>query len=328
MKTPVAKRSPRLSRRFERPTVSGLPLPAIEIKSILVPLDFSQGSLEALNYALPIAKKFGAAIHLVHVTEPDEAFEVSGASHLMLETARSIEFLGERLPETHRKHLSAFGPENCHVRAGRPYQKICGLARKIDADLIVLGTRGYTGVKRILLGSTAERVVRFASRPVLVVRRRGRKQPKEFILHKILAPIDFSQCSMSGAMYAALFAKTFDAKLLFLHVFSGVMPTETGKVSKPLKKNDAIDLENARLDMEAFTQLDFLRDVNCTTEIRAGYAVDEICCEAAKSDVDLVVIATHGRSGFNRMLLGNTAEHVVRYAECPVMAVPSLPPSL
>jgi nucleotide-binding universal stress UspA family protein len=128
---------------------------------------------------------------------------------------------------------------------------------------------------------------------------------------------------MFGAMYAAFFAKTFNAKLLFLHVFAGVMPVTTGKASKA--KNDAIDLENARLDMEAFTRLDFLRKVGCATEIRAGYAVDEICREAPKSKADLVVIATHGRSGFNRMFLGSVAEHVLRYAECPVLVVPSHP---
>jgi hypothetical protein len=77
--------------------------------------------------------------------------------------------------------------------------------------------------------------------------------------------------------------RSFDAKLFLLHVFAGVMPARTAKASKALKENDAIDLENARLDMEAFTQLDFLRKVKCATEIRAGYAVDEICREAGKS---------------------------------------------
>jgi nucleotide-binding universal stress UspA family protein len=279
--------------------------------------------MEALDYALPLAKKFSATVHLVHVTRPDEASEVPGAGHLMRETAASLELLRGQLSETHRKRLSPFWPENSHVRTGQPFQEICQLAREIHAGLIVIGTRGQSGLKRILLGSTAERVVRFATCPVLVVRRRGRKQPKEFGLHKLLAPIDFSQCSMSGAIYAALFAKTFDAKLSLLHVLAGVMATSTEKACEPLKKKDAIDLENARLDMEAFTQLDFLGNVNFETEIRTGYAVDEICRDADESDVDLVVIATHGRTGFNRMLLGSVAEHVVRYAECPVMVVPS-----
>jgi nucleotide-binding universal stress UspA family protein len=151
-----------------------------------------------------------------------------------------------------------------------------------------------------------------------------RKQEKEFMLRKILAPVDFSECSMFGPLYAAFFAKTFDAKLLLLHVFAGVMPPVSAKASKA--KRDAIDLENARLDMEAFTELDFLREGKPATKIRAGYAVDEICREARESDADLVVNATHGRTGFNRMFLGSVAEHVVRYAECPVLVVPSHPP--
>ena len=103
---------------------------------------------------------------------------------LCAKRGKSIEFLRERLSETHKEHLSAFWPENCHVRTGQPFQEICHLAREINAGLIVIGTRGQTGLQRILLGSTAERVVRFASRPVLVVRRR--KEPKEFTLRNIL----------------------------------------------------------------------------------------------------------------------------------------------
>jgi nucleotide-binding universal stress UspA family protein len=310
-------------RRFEPETVSEFPGPEIEIKSILVPLDFSRASMEALNYAVPLAKKLAAEVHLVHVKQDDEASEVVGAGHLMRETANSIEFLREELLE-HGKQVAGFWPEGCHVRSGQPYQEICTLAHEIDADLIVLGTRGHTGLKRILLGSTAERVVRFSARPVLVVRRRRSNKRKRFAIRKILAPVDFSRCSMAGAMYAALLAKTFDAKLSILHVFAGEIRPATDKAhQKSLKNNDAIDLENARLDMEAFTQLDFLHDVKRETEICAGNAVDEICRRAGESDVDLVVIATHGRTGFDRMLLGSVAEHVVRCAECPVMVVPS-----
>ncbi len=328
MKAPAKARSGGLSRRFERAGRGALPASAIQIKTILVPLDFSPTSIEALSYAVPLAKKFGAALHLAHVSDKKEASEVFRPDELTCETVEWIQFLRDRLLLIHQKHFPPFWPKNDHVRAGEPYEQICNLARELDAGLIVIGTRGQTGLQRILLGSTAERVVRFAPCPVLVVRQRERKQPKEFILRNILAPIDFSQCSMSGAMYAACFAKTFDARLLLLHVFSGVMPRLTGKTSKSLKKNDdAIDLENARLDMEAFTQLDFLRKVKRATEVRAGYAVDEICREAAKSKADLVVIATHGRSRFNRMFLGSVAEHVLRYSKCPVMVVPSHPPA-
>jgi nucleotide-binding universal stress UspA family protein len=320
MKTPAKEDSLSSLHRFEARTLSGLPLPAVEIKTILVPLDFSPTSIEALTYAIPLAKKLNAAVHLVHVTYKEEASEVFRPDELTSDTVQWIEFSRDRLSLVHQRHFPPSWPKNDHVRAGEPYEQICELAREIDADLIVIGTRGQTGFSRILLGSTAERVVRFAACPVLVVRRSSNEETKEFTFHNILAPVDFSECSIFGALYAAFFAKTFDARLLFLHVFAGVLREVAGKPRQA--KDDAIDLENARLDMEAFTQLDFLRKVKCATEIRAGYAVDEICREAAKSKSDLVVIATHGRSGFNRMFLGSVAEHVVRYAECPVLVVP------
>jgi nucleotide-binding universal stress UspA family protein len=298
----------------------------MKIETILVPLDFSELSLQALRYATVIAKKFGAAVHLVHVSDDEEkAPEMSSAGHSRRQTASSMESLRDELLG-HGKQVDGFWPEECHVRTGQPYQEICTLAHEIDASLIVLGTRGHTGLKRILLGSTAERVARFATCPVLVVRRPRSGKRKRFVLQKILAPIDFSRCSMAGAMCAALFAKTFDAKLSLLHVFAGEMPPVSGKTSKnALNKIDAIDLENARLDMEAFTQLDFLRDVKPETEICAGDAADEICRTAGDSATDLVVISTHGRTGLNRVLLGRVAEHVLRHAECPVLVAPSHP---
>lgn len=289
----------------------------IRIKTILVPLDFSRASMEALNYAVALARKFAAAVHLLHVTAPDEA-AMPGTAHLMRQTAESLAFAQEKLTKTHEKHLFPFWPENTHVRTGQPFIEICHQAREIDADLIVLATRGRSGLKRILLGSTAERVVRFAPCPVLVVRRRKRAQLR---VRKILAPTDFSQCAIAGVMSAALWAKTFDAKLRLLHVALPQAPVFLDRVSVSLPAQSVTRVANARLDMEASTKLDFLEGVKCETEIRTGYAADEICRET--DNVDLVVISTHGRTGMKHALLGSVAEQVVRYAKCPVMVVPS-----
>src|SRR6266496_1944519 len=147
----------------------------LKIERILVSLDFSPASMEALDYAVSVAKQFHAAIHLIHVHPPDEASSVPGAGHLLLQSAEAIERLNEELAGIHRKHALTFCPENCHVRDGRPYQEIIGLSREIDADLIVLSTRGHSGLKHLLLGSTAERVVRGAPCPVLVARKRKRR---------------------------------------------------------------------------------------------------------------------------------------------------------
>ena len=97
----------------------------LKIETILVPLDFSPASVEALDYAVWLAKQFRAAIHLVHVYPPDEASSVPGAGHLLLQSAEAIERLNEELTGIHRKHVPTFRPENCYIRGGRPYRGDC-----------------------------------------------------------------------------------------------------------------------------------------------------------------------------------------------------------
>ena len=106
------------------PEISANPL-EFKIERILVPLDFSPASVEALDYAVSMAKQFHAAIHLVHVYPPDEASSVPGAGHLLLQSAEAIERLNEELTGIHRKHVPTFRPENCHIRAGRPVRADC-----------------------------------------------------------------------------------------------------------------------------------------------------------------------------------------------------------
>lgn len=332
MKTPTEERRAGSSPRDERAVRSVPSLPTIEIKTVLVPLDFSPAAMEMLGYAASLAKRFRAALHLIHVYPPDEAAVVPGAGDIIRQTAEEL-FRDQLLP-SHREQVGAFGPHNCHVSSGAAYQEICELAREIKADLIVLATRGHTGLKRVLLGSTAERVVRLAPCPVLVVRqkkqksraatRRGARQ-SEFNVRKILVPVDFSQCSLAGAMHAALLAKTLEATVCFIHVLYPPSTVFVDQVIGEISQRDELERADARFNMEAFMKLDFLRGIKSESEIRVGYPIDEICAESSRPDIDWVVTSTHGRTGFNRMLLGSVAEHVVRYAACPVMVVPSHP---
>ena len=298
----------------------------IQIKTILVPIDFSPASMEMLGYAAALAKRFEAAVHLIHVYPPDEAALVPGAGDLMRQSAE--ELFRDQLSPSRREQVGSFWPQNCHVRSGGAYQEICELAREIKADLIVIATRGHTGLKRVLLGSTAERVVRVAPCPALIVRQKKQRsragaRQAEFNVRKILAPVDFSQCSMAGAMYAAQLAKALDATVCFIHVLYPPGPVLVDRVTGEISRRDELERADARLNMEAFMKLDFLRGIKSESEIRTGYPIDEICAESSRPDIDLVVTSTHGRTGFEHMLLGSVAEHVVRYAECPVMVVRS-----
>jgi nucleotide-binding universal stress UspA family protein len=298
-----------------------------KIGKILVPLDFSPASLKALDYAVSMAKQFHAAIHLVHVYPPDEAASAPGAGHLLLQSAEAIERLNEELTGIHRKHVSTFRPENCHIRAGRPYEQIINLARGVDADLIALSTRGHSGLKHLLLGSTAERVVRGAPCPVLVVRKRKQRAKTRgdaFAIRTILVPTDFSQCSLAGTEYAAFLAKNLHATLRLFHAMypytNYVFVDRAGVRVSGLA--EAME-ETARQEMDALKQMDFLRGLFVQTKVLPGLAVDEICAAAGDPDVDLIVTSTHGRTGLKHALIGSVAEQVVRYAERPVLVVPS-----
>jgi nucleotide-binding universal stress UspA family protein len=312
-------------------SIEGIGKHVIKIETLLVPIDFSPASMQMLNYAAAFARRFNANVHLVHVYPHDESALVPGAGDLTRQTAE--ELFNDQLLPVHRKQVRSFLPQNYHVRSGIAYQEICELAREIQADLILLATRGHTGLKRVLLGSTAERVVRMAPCAVLVIRPKKQKsravsrptkgKPAEFDVRKILVPVDVSQCSLAGAMHAALFAKTLDASVCFIHVIYPPGPMLAGRVTGEISRRTELERADARLNMEAFMKLDFLSGVRCESEIRTGYPIDEICSESSRPDIDLVISSTHGRTGFDHILLGSVAEHLVRYAECPVMIVPS-----
>jgi len=144
----------------------------VSFKQILVPIDFSDCSLRALDYALTLALPFGAKITLLHVVEP----AVSQQSYLgvtppLEETYQSLVEAGrERLVALSRKRIGNRLRAETLVRIGRAHSEIPDTAKALSADLIVMGTHGYTGLKHLLLGSTTERVVRHAACPVLTIR--------------------------------------------------------------------------------------------------------------------------------------------------------------
>ena len=157
---------------MESSTVTA-PLPAaIHLKRILVPIDFSAPSQQALRYALRFAKEFHAEVTLLHVVEKTAIG--SGFADLPSTFAYSDEELSIA-----KKNLGALSTSSqvaglptigSTVRTGLPPHEIVEAAKELDTDLIVIATHGYTGWKHFCIGSTAERVVRAAPCPVFVVR--------------------------------------------------------------------------------------------------------------------------------------------------------------
>lgn len=138
------------------------------ISSMLVPIDFSGPSLKALEKALGLAEEFGAKVTLLHVIETVSVPEFATYPNLPTNdqvAAAKVELAA--LAKDHGCDEATVG--GVKVRTGVPFREITNAARALRADMIVIATHGYTGFKHVLLGSTAERVVRYADCPVLVV---------------------------------------------------------------------------------------------------------------------------------------------------------------
>jgi universal stress protein A len=145
------------------------PAPLItHLKKILVPLDFSETSLKALRYAVPFALQFGAKITLVHIVRPP----LYNSEGLYPEpfAPENLVAMKEDLLGIRNAKIPADVPVEIIVRYGHAFEDILAIAREIRSDLIIATTHGYTGIRHLLLGSTAENVVRRAPCPVLVVR--------------------------------------------------------------------------------------------------------------------------------------------------------------
>ncbi len=133
-----------------------------------------------------------------------------------------------------------------------------------------------------------------------------------FTLNKILVPVDFSVCSKKALYYAAPFARQFGAELTLIFVFKSYPPL--------------LDLADIEPTEEAKAELEDLRKSIChivRTEavLRHGEPYREIIRAASELEIDLIILSTHGRSGMARVLLGSTAEKVMRHARCPVLVV-------
>jgi universal stress protein A len=143
------------------------------IQSILVPIDFSAPSKSALAYAVPLAEQLGAKITLINVVEPVATPDFATSFPLVMENSAILEESRHELERVVNK--AGISPKligQSLVRCGRSYHEIADAAHTLKVDLIIMATHGYTGLKHALLGSTAERVVRHAPCPVLVVRDR------------------------------------------------------------------------------------------------------------------------------------------------------------
>jgi len=303
----------------------------LNIQNIIVPIDFSKMSMQAIQIAKQLARRFDGSIHLAHVRHLNYATDfVAPAPPIVPFSPMNYE---QNAEQTALKELKRMATEcgvssaNCDVLGGAPpFDEICRLAQTIQADLVVMPTHGRTGLKHVFLGSTAERIVQHSSCPVLVTRGNvfQANNSSRFRIKTILVPVDFSNCSREGLLYAIRFAHEFSAKIILLHA------TYLGYIysSEDTALYDIPGLKKAARKKAERRMRELVRSVNFAgvkfeTVFTEGSPVFDICAYAKDHDVDLIITSTHGLTGFTHVLIGSIAEHVVRHAPCSVLVVPS-----
>ena len=305
----------------------------LNVQNIVVPIDFSKMSVQAIHVAKRLARRFSASIHLAHVRH------LNYAADLMTPVPPMVPFAFT--PYEHDaarsvlKELEEVASEcgvssaSCDVLSGAPpFDEICRLGQTIPADLIVMPTHGRTGLKHVFLGSTAERIVQHSSCPVLVTRRNALQanNGSRFRIKTILVPVDFSSCSREGLEYAIALANEFGAKIILLHAtYLGYIYSSEGTAIYDLPALQKAARKTAEHKMRELVRSVNFGAVKLETAFTDGSPVIDICAFAKNHDVDLIITSTHGFTGFTHVLIGSIAEQVVRHAACSVLVVPSHP---
>lgn len=290
------------------------------IRNVLAATDFSEAADASLPWAAHVARTHGARLHVVHVLSPPMPVADFAAPPLTVDQELRAA-AAQRMDELLAGEVLAGLDARSVLRDGTPSQAVLDVAGEVAADLLVVGTRGLTGFRHLLLGSTAERIVQRAKAPVLSVHP-GDPRP-EHAMRTVLVPTDFSE-DAEAALAAAtrcLALTEEGTRVILLHVFH--IPAEYrsyGMASGYARLGDEmITAVRGRLEELA----DPLRATGTTVEVECAQGIppEVIVRVATEREVDLVAMGTHGRAGVAHLLLGSTAERVVQHAGCPVLTV-------
>lgn len=293
---------------------------------IVVPLDMSDASEAAIPLAREVARNRGLPVTLLSVVELP---------------ADLASFLGERsgydeilaLQESCRLYLLEMSEQfegievNQVVLRGNPASQIVRYVDDLEDPLVVMSSHGHTGFRRLVVGSVLMRVVQAVDCPVLVARLGASDRAEGFSgqVRRILVPLDGSEFA-EHALHAAtrLIEGVNDAELHLIRIpemvnFGGAVDMTGGY--------EAIELYMDATRREAEEYLERMandlseRGMKTTWEVRDGLTSDAISEAASEWNADIIAIATHGRTGFRRFVMGSVAERVLRESPVPVLMV-------
>jgi len=263
------------------------------IKKILVSLDGSPASESVFPAIMPFVRAYAPEVAVLYVFEDPEASYMPPAR------------IAKACSALRRTNVNAY----LELRDGVPAEEIVRAAREKKADLIALSTHGRSGAFRLVAGSVAEEVLRRADVPVLVTR------PSTVIQEsrRIVVALDGSDRSEAILPDVERLARKLDAEVHVIRVVQLVIAAGMGEVPVALPPEDPMPyLKGVVRRLEA-------AGLRATAVALEGGAADAILRYVEEASASLLCMATHGRSGLTRLMLGSVAEEVLRKAPCPVL---------
>jgi len=298
----------------------------LQLRKILVPHDFSDFSEQAVRYALALAATCDAELHLVFA---EVLYGEDAPTPERSEATSFAEALRDRLGLSFDADRGVAHYEGHDIRIVRnimrdvaPAPAIVNYAGEHDIDLIVMGTHGRRGLRRLLLGSVAHEVLRMAPCSVLTVRKGEAESKRPHTVESILVPIDFSKYSREALRHAKEIAKLMGAHLDLLHVID----EDLHPAFYTIAARSIYDID-PEIDKKALAELKHMDEsahgpsVETRYHVRDGHAAGTIIDFAKEVGSDLIVMSTHGLRGLEHFFMGSVAEKVVRRAPVPVLTV-------
>lgn len=289
--------------------------------NILVGTDFSDESEHAIRTGIELSVLSKRSLHVVHAV-PDSLRDAAGsdsaASRDEIQSA-----LSDRVWEAAGAMGSRFEEElklSVHVHFGRPDAVVCKVAETVEPDLVVLGRHGRHALEHLFLGSTTAKVARAINAPILITR--SSKSVKQRY-SQVLAAIDLGDLSERVIAASAAFCRLSNAQLHMLHVYESLALYEYTSLTPnvPTARYDQEMAEAARERLEELAAAAELDDLVVSTYVRPGVPAGELLYQAERMKADLIVVGTHQRQGIDRVIIGNTADRLMRRSPCDMLIV-------
>jgi nucleotide-binding universal stress UspA family protein len=296
----------------------------IEFKQVLCPVDLSESSVRSLAHAAALARWYDAHLTVLHVVPTWEPVQIRGYPGDPIRVVNPMP--REQVLEKVRRamDLTAKAPNAILIaESGDPSTTIVDQAISTSADLIVMGTHGRRGFRRLLLGSVAETVLHEAPCPVLTVPPAAHAATSEaVILKRILCPIDFSPSALQALAFALDLARQADGLVTLLHVVEWLAEEEPrASAHFNVPEYRAYMASDAKERLRLLVAEESRTWVDIDNVVVFGRAHRKILRSAETKPADLIVMGAQGRGGLELALFGSTTQQVIRGATCPVLTV-------